>query len=244
MRATKTVIAALVLAAVFSLGSTGARGAILAEDTWTGAGLDDWTSLNVDRDGPGDGTLSNPGGWLMISNTVGGGLTEDYIFENNNLVGNYLNFGVSGTSVFSIVFNFFVSNQVPDQVSLYFMSPQSGTDWFWYYKFTPVLGWNSLYANLDLTAFNSGWRNEQVGRDTFTEFQNDLSDVDEIGILLLYHPNASQIYGLDNFQLSDLAIPEPGTYAMLGCALLSLAVPFRRRLRETWGCALKRLRKT
>ncbi|NQU41410.1 MAG: hypothetical protein HQ523_15795 [Lentisphaerae bacterium] len=59
-------------------------------------------------------------------------------------------------------------------------------------------------------------------------FAAALASVDEIGIMITYQGFTGQEYGIDNFELHN---PEPGTYAVLAFALMSLGVTFRGKLR-------------
>jgi hypothetical protein len=76
----------------------------------------------------------------------------------------------------------------------------------------------------------SGWYNLQGQPLTQTAFENSLAAVTELGFVLGYQPFMDdQLYRFDNVAL---VTPEPGTYAALAAALVSLAVVFRKRLNE------------
>lgn len=216
--------------------------AVIVQDDWA-SGLDDWSATNSARTGPAYGTLSNPGGYLRITGgPADPGVKEDYIFENVELAGNknYLNWGVGTGQVWAAQFNFYAAaggvSNVPSGLSVYFLSSDS---YVWYYDITPVEGWGFYYANF---IFSQGWYNTQ-GRNTEAYFLTDLGDVDEIGILLRYQPNlANQVYGLDNFQLLDEPVPEPGIYAMAGTVFLAAGIVFRSRLSAAWTSLRKIVR--
>jgi len=66
---------------------------------------------------------------------------------------------------------------------------------------------------------------------TSSDWLNDLAAVDEIGFMINYQPNlAGQLYGLDNFGLDDVPVPEPEEYAMLAMLAISLGFVFRDKL--------------
>ncbi|MFU8779968.1 MAG: PEP-CTERM sorting domain-containing protein, partial [Kiritimatiellia bacterium] len=76
-----------------------------------------------------------------------------------------------------------------------------------------------------------GWGNDSFAGVAGSAFSAALADVARIGIYITYQPNlAGQVYGIDNF---GLTVPEPETYMILGMALLSVAVVFRRRITES-----------
>ena len=229
-------------AILICLCAANAGAAVIVQDDWS-SGLDDWSATNSARTGPAYGTLSNVGGTLRITGGAADpGVKEDYIFENVELAGNrnYMNWGGGTGRVWAAQFSFYagaggVSN-VPSGLSVYFLSQGS---YVWYYDITPVEGWGFYYANL---IFSDGWYNTE-GRNTEAYFLTDLTDVDEIGIMLRYQPNvANQIYGLDDFQLLDEPVPEPGTYAMAGTVFLAAGMVFRPRLRQMWRSVRDRFR--
>lgn len=210
-----------------------ANAAVITEDTWTAAGsLDGWNATNSPRTvpGPGFGTLTNTAGFLSITGgtNTGGPPEVDFIGEmGGNLSGN-----MAYTNVGAIQFSFLAdangTNDLPGGLQVYFMS--TSTNLVWYYDIPSVsAGWNTYYANM---SYGSGWYNTQ-GYSTESYFNSSLLDVDEVGIVLQYQGGVDyESYGLDNFQLLDAPIPEPETYVVLGFALLSLGVTFRRKLRD------------
>jgi hypothetical protein len=209
-----------------------ASAAVITEDTWTAAGsLDGWSGTASPRPpgGTAFATLTNTAGFLSITGgTNSGGPPEvDFIGEaGGNLAGNLAYTNV-GAIQFSFLANANGTNDLPGGLRVYFIS--SSTNITWYYDIPSVsAGWNTYYANMNF----SGWYNTQ-GYFTESYFDSSLLDVDEVGIVLQYQGGVdNEIYGLDNFQLLDAPVPEPETYAVLGFALLSLGITFRRRLRD------------
>lgn len=223
----KKCFIAIVCIGVLSVLSAGA--AVITQDTWTAAGsLDGWNATNVTRNGASFGTLTNTAGFLSITGgTNTGDLEVDYIGETGgNLSGN-----MAYTNVGAIQFSFLAdangTNDLPGGLRVYFIS--TSTNIIWYYNITSVsAGWNTYSANI---GFGS-WYNTD-GYNSQSYFDSSLLDVDEVGILLTYQGGVDyESYGIDNFQLLDAPIPEPETYVVLGFALLSLGVTFRRKLRD------------
>ena len=90
-------------------------------------------------------------------------------------------------------------------------------------------GWSTYAFSMDSSG--TGW-GHSGGAGTWAA---DLAQVDVLGFIVTYDPDAGpQLLGLDNFILDDepLGVPEPGTYVMLGSALISLGITFRRRLED------------
>jgi hypothetical protein len=219
----RKLVTALFVGAALVLACSDMRGAIIDEETWADGTVPPWTSTNSPgRNAAPYGTLNASAGWLQISGGSGQeALKEDYIYTSTDLIGNYRPY-LGGTNVYSVFFDFYASNGIPDNLSLYF---RSGTN-TWYYDISTIYGgwWNyGVYLNQA-----EGWYGSS------STFLTDLNAVDEIGIVLLYQWNTGgQVYGLDDFQLSDyIPVPEPGTWTVLGFALTSLAMTARRFRRK------------
>lgn len=209
---------------------------ILTQETWSVAGEHGWTGTNDSRDaGAWASSIANSGNRLTITANGDTAVREDYIFtDSQGLAGNknYLNFNASGSNVTSISLDFYTvsagGNLTPNSasISVYFLANKEGSSWIWYYDIPILAGTTNYQANIG----NYGsWYNTQ-GHWSYANFISDLADVDEVGILLSYWPNiAGQQYQIDNFTLNTL-LPEPRDYAILGVALLSLLMIFRKRL--------------
>lgn len=261
MRST-SLLAAAVLMAV-GLVSVQASPRVLLEETW-GSDVGAWdmdldTSppdhhINSDADGD-DGVLSHAAtlgthsGVLQINADTDGqfGVIRDYITDTGGAVhmAPNVNFQtLGGWGVDNISFDFHNDQVGPGAaaLSLYFLSNDGGgNDVIWYYNFNPAdldPGWNDdLSVAMNWTGGGAGFGSWYTiyGVNTALGFAAALEDVDEIGILLTYQDNLDgQIYGLDNFQLNG-TIPEPGTYGMIGFALVSVAATFRRKLNAAWA---------
>ncbi len=145
---------------------------------------------------------------------------------------------VSGMT--GISFDFYASGEgggvgAPARMGAYFYSAEDSTYWLYEIADTAISdGWNTYsfefssgswtsYTDADYWAFNS------YGAPT----ADQLTNVTEIGFSVAYlEDNDIQTYGVDKFGLS-LTVPEPETYLVLGMALLSVAVVFRKRISDS-----------
>jgi len=205
-----------------------------AIDTWD-AGTDAY-QITAAGGSAAYGGLSNGGGYLQV---LGGAATvspfQDVIFDN--LAANTLiaasggNFGLAT----SLRFDFLVDagTGVPDALSIYFSDIGSGATWYFDINTAALItGWNTD-EGMDLDRALGWYRTTGVESDL--TFATALASVDEVGWLLTYDFNeGGQIYGFDNLALDDETFntPEPEVYAMLGFALLSLGIAFRRDLND------------
>lgn len=161
---------------------------------------------------------------LRIEASTGAGISQDIIYADptadGTLVGN-----MDYSHAEYIQFDFY-ANMAPVQLNAYF----KGNNVIWLNEITSVTvgSWDSYSITLGYD-FGEGWRRQDGTPETSADFRTSVADVDEIGILIWYQGStAGQDYGLDNYTV----IPEPETYLMLGFALLSLAVTFRRQLND------------
>ena len=226
---------------------------IIVDDTFDGSGnLDGWAIDSSPVPGSPYGTLGNTGasdgpsmsggspGFLQTSAGPGvGGLEEDRIYDSaGEFDGNWAQGGIAGANgIGAIGFDFYtdaVSGGPPDILSVYLVA--SGTTWFYDITGLPGSGWAQYFAYVGSPA---GWYNMVAAPSS--QFATDLTGVTEFGFLLTYQGDVglSELYGFDNIRILE-AIPEPQTYAMLGFALLSLGVTFRRRLNDTVSKLMKR----
>jgi len=164
---------------------------------------------------------------------------EDVIFTTGpNLAGN-LNFSQSGLGIEAITFDFYAgalgegSGGAPDALTVYFQG-DGGSIWFYNIDTADIGdGWNSYKAGLLSADGWEGYASHAVGAAALGsgDFLGDLVDVDRIGISIQYGADLDgQVYGIDDYALT---IPEPETYLVLGMALLSIAVVFRKRISDS-----------
>jgi hypothetical protein len=230
-----------------------ALGATYVSNTWDST--ENWAA-KADPAGPAHGTLIQDGsgslgaGVLEVNAAAGEGST-DYIFTDSTgtkgeLIdgtggGNSLNaynFGAEKgepdavDAVAFIQFDFYSDSndggdELPGNLYFYFYTSQGGgTLWRLNIADEISAGWsNDITIGLwDHTTAGSGWNQVFGGADWNTA----LGDVDEMGVMLAYTGNNGQVYGIDNYEMHN---PEPGTYAVLAFALVSLGVTFRGKLR-------------
>lgn len=212
------------------LSFVSANAAVIIDQTWD-SGLQSWVN-----GGSTYGTLYNPSASLNVTGGVANvAIQRDYIHNAGafTLGGSWTNVG---QTVGAVWFDFYANangtNDLPSKLQVYFLSDSTN---YWYYDIGNLAaGWNSYYANVYASA---GWYNVFNRSDAL--FALDLGDIDEVGIVLTYQDNlGGQEYGLDNFMLLDEPVPEPGTYAVLAFAFLSLGVTFRRQLAQKM-CVVK-----
>ena len=114
----------------------------------------------------------------------------------------------------------------------------------WYYDIDPSYitdGWAtysvdfsfnySAYGQTGWYGFaNNTWASPLVEGDFTTDITTD-GAVDRLGVWIAYDTaNSLQEYGIDDF---GLTVPEPETYLVLGMALLSVAIVFRKRISDS-----------
>jgi hypothetical protein len=215
--------------------------------------VDDWQSgaegWSISHVYGGIGNIADPasvGGQSALgitADTAGNFVPlEDKIFNATTLAGG-LNYstGGGGLGIQSIQFSFYSDagrdNNLPAALELYFMSGGA----IWRYNILPSLGsgggWSSVFANINSPSWFSYTRDAG-------DFAFDLTSVDEIGAIITYQPNLNgQVYGIDNFSLNDIPVPEPEEYAMLAMLAISLAYVFRNKLNSQLGTLLEFARK-
>jgi len=143
-----------------------------------------------------------------------------------------------GPVAISVSFDFYTQHALggglPGNLHFYFVGTNSTV---WTYELGPELtgnSWNSLTVELSWSwngYGTAGWEKNGLGIGSHAELRGALSEVSEIGILLMYQGGVgNQVYGLENFAYS---YPEPGTYAALGFALMSLSIVFRGKLSDS-----------
>jgi len=153
--------------------------------------------------------------------------------------------GLSGSDIHSIQFDFYAdaAGGTPDGLGFYFAAAGGNA---WYYTIGNAYiqtGWNtyevalSYNANAYGTSSWYGWPTDPWGGGPALgsgDFTSDLAAADfadYIGFFIQYDSSDSlQSYQIDNF---GLTVPEPETYLVLGMALLSIAVVFRKRISDS-----------
>ena len=176
----------------------------------------------------------------VIQIEAAAGDLQDYVLADSSdgeLAGNkdYVAMGIQ-----SVTFQFYAGADdggqgggvdIPADLRLYFVSAGSVE---WYYDIDPTAGWAGAYFGYGANfAAYSGWYSE-TARDQ-SLFMGDLTDVDEIGLEITYQAWDGQVYGIDDFNLNDQAVPEPETYAILGFTVLSLGLVLARKRRTLFA---------
>ena len=199
------------------------------------SGVDSWVSDNgnVTLSNPASGSPSpsgNPGGYLGINFDYDGPggppapLDPELSNGSSPYIGSY-------GSADGIVFGFIAFDQAPAAGSSIFLTTSAGDTWTHVFSYlqAQVGSWVTFVAPLSESAWTGG---------TAGDFINQLSSVTGVGLDIEGNVGIGglQRFGVDNW---TYVIPEPRTYAMLGAALLGLAMTFRRPLQD----ALETLKK-
>lgn len=147
-------------------------------------------------------------------------------------------YGPYSTDIAGIRFDFYAGANgdgtgAPIDLGFYFSTTDNEV---WYYTISGIAdGWNTYFTYFDYN-YGSGWygySDNTWGTDISSqvEFDAAIANVDRIGLYITYQTDLDgQQYGIDDF---GLTVPEPETYMVLGMALLSVAVVFRKRITES-----------
>ena len=153
-----------------------------------------------------------------------------------DLTGSYTAFPPHSTELVGIAFDFYAGGGGPDgdapqEMGAYFIGANGES---WTYAFNPAnitSGWGTYYANFAGGSGWLGWGSTPFDGTALGGIGAALADVTQVGVYITYlSEQAGQIYGVDNF---GLTVPEPETYMILGMALLSVAVVFRKRITDS-----------
>jgi hypothetical protein len=229
--------------------SVACEAAIIAYQDGETAGhrFDNWTlnpgggdrSLSVNapgNDGVVVGSHNNAG--RIGANMEGGFPTLDLVYTTaGSMIGNYNTMGVLSMSL--DVYSY--ASRAAGAMRLYMQA----SGFAWYYDIgTVAAGWQTINANmLELTEPGPfpGWYNE--GGRGITDFHADIANVQRVGFELNYQTLNGQMYGFDNLELNnEFFVPEPQTFVVLGFALLSLGVVFRRQYHTLVGVKVTTVR--
>jgi len=219
-------------------------GDTFAFDGWVGSAADA-DSVAGDGDAEDSGftglgeSLAGHTALQIQPDTQGLGVLERDYFKTSNtdLIGDLSGYGAISFDFYSDPDgNPLTDDGGPSMIGAYFHSdfgPGPG-DAYWFYTLPGAAvsgGWNNY--SFSLTSLT--WLGNEGGPLALPNASMSLTDaltqVDEIGFMVAYlSDNSTQIYGVDNF---GLTVPEPETYLVLGMALLSVAVVFRKRISDS-----------
>jgi len=215
--------------------------------------FDGWVS---EAQKSGDGLTENVAGGAYPNDSIGSRtalrmdpdvgspsspLTDVHFTTAANLIGDLSDTGDGGP--WSIQFDFYANADgagagAPQGLGFYFQAADNAV---WYYNIDTSFitdGWGAYTVALDWNAnsYAGGWygyTDNTWSTPILTEaaFDADVASVARIGFLLTYSDNnTTQDWGVDDFGLS---VPEPETYLVLGMALLSVAIVFRKRISDS-----------
>ncbi len=87
-------------------------------------------------------------------------------------------------------------------------------------------GWYTFWADARF-ADEGSWVSTTGG--TSGDWEAGFDNVTEVGLYLV-HTTGDDLYAIDNIGLLAVPVPEPGTWMLLGSALLSLTLTFRKKI--------------
>lgn len=118
----------------------------------------------------------------------------------------------------------------PEGLGFYFQG--NGHEWYYDIDSSYVNdGWNTFRIQLSDTADpygGYGWYEEDYTPGA--TIATDMQSVDRVGWWIAYNTAANQTQQVGMYGIS---VPEPETYLLLGMALLSVAIVFRKRISES-----------
>ena len=159
--------------------------------------------------------------------------SEGVVYTTGSNLAGDLDFTENGLAIASVSFDFYAgadgTTGAPDALSLYFQT--DGAVWF-YQVDNIVDGWGNYTVGITSESGWVGWDSAAVGATQLSgTFLTDLASVDHLGFSIAYVADLDgQQYAFDDVALQ---IPEPETYLVLGMALLSVAVVFRKRISDS-----------
>jgi hypothetical protein len=181
----------------------------------------------------GTGAFGNPGNGVQADDPGATAGQYGYMYSGNTLGAIAGSVGVAlGTPSSYIAFDF---NQttMPSKLEL-FLTDGAGAAWYTQIDLGANNTWNSYIVWL-----NPGietWYSQGTILGTYAD---DFANIGNyyLGLNILYPDSTPGTYSIDNFEMGQgdyvpPPVPEPGTISMLGFALASMGLTFRRRLRS------------
>jgi hypothetical protein len=196
-------------------------------EPWTN-GVSGWQIKSIAQ-GAGAGTIANTMDRLDINVTPPGEQNSliDIVFTDTAAAEGTLI--ETHTVDQSISFTFY-SNMDPTYLYAYVKGSNAGGTYWWNELSSVSAGAKTIGLDYDS---GDGW-NDMFGSAGESDWLDSLTSFDEVGIALWYPGTAGQEYQIDNFTIDVVSnIPEPETWLMLGFALLSITITFRRQINET-----------
>jgi len=254
----KYIVASCLLAGVFGMNVSASP--ILATEDGLNTVYSDWTLAGAGLGGsPATSALAGDNGAgttvggqpnnMQITASTGGDAqprTEILYTADGAMTGNYNLFGPDSDQVVgTISFDFYAGADdggnaeginAPLELGAYFQT-MDGTVWLYAFDPTGISGWDTYTATFGSGSGWVGWGDDTFSTAATTTFTDAFADVTRIGIYVTYQADADdQVFGLGDVNLSvsvSVVVPEPETYMILGMALLSVGVVFRRRITDS-----------
>jgi len=247
MKRTTLGCAGIALAVMVGIAGNSAGAVIVTQDGTTGKEFFNWTATEKFLGGAPAGTLDvgDGGGGVPVPGNNNAGRIEanlgsipgffsDQVYTTSGAFMTFLH------GAKSMTLDFYSSTPLGQgglQLYLY------GNNYVWYSDVGALSsGWGNHFTvnfltattmTVDASPFGYWYSNDR----TDDLFAGDLANATRLGFELTYVPETDgQMYGFDNLNLYDqYFVPEPQTYVVLGFALLSLGVVFRRQFHTLVG---------
>lgn len=240
----------LATVAVLTTMSLTAFGAIIVQETFTDNRIDDFTqggdsygspshaSSTLQIDANAD-TFPNVDTFLAGDASGSGG--QNFIGDGQGDYATGADMG--GLPVLGVSFDFYVDAgndaSAPSELNVYFTA-SSGNAWRWRILDVSSVGYGTTPVGANFgDSYTSSWGSWELDGGTATEgaWDTDIASVTSIGFEIGYLVNApgAEMYQIDNFALlsNEFLVPEPETYLVLGMALLSIVIVFRKRITDS-----------
>lgn len=172
---------------------------------WNDGTANGWTAINGSlRAFP----VSNPGDYLGISfnDTSRGGVPGMAIMRADSstgqdaFVGNYKASGVA-----RIAFQAYCQTLLPKEARLVLHCPSS--DSYWYYTLSDLQVGSWVWCDVPMN-FAAGWTRDT--NPTAEAFNQDIQNVDMVGVWIFQNGTYAQSYGLDNFVVATSSYDDDG----------------------------------
>ena len=159
--------------------------------------------------------------------------TYGYMYSGSTLGAIAATLGVPLMTPSTYVTFDFQQTVMPSKLEL-FLTDGNGAAWYTEIALGANNTWNSYLVWLDPTQKEDWYSQSTIPGTYAADFANIGSYY--LGLNILYPDQTPGSYFIDNFEMGNgpvppPPVPEPGTISMLGFALASMGLTFRRRLR-------------